>query len=514
MAIKKTDARQTANEIVAKMLQTAQEQEKARNPPMSERVENYLKDRVTWSGTKMVLPADPKKMSVPEARKHLDLLEADMNAEMKVHEIIDAFPLEGANAFSVAMGRRYGWAQSVPTPGFFGDRPPAIVSLPVGVNQTRQVIWGSFKIPGVDGRLVTERAALNGRMVFAIGGVVKKHCMEEVKLLADMTRDIVKNESIYRGQAINLPMTGADINFDDPPTFMDTSRVDASQVVFGRDLQRQIDTSIFAPLRYTDACREAGIPLKRGVLLEGPYGCGKTLVSYVTAQEATKAGWTYVSIKDARGLGEAIRFARLYQPAVIFCEDVDREVSGDERTHELDAILNTIDGIESKGTDIMVVLTSNHADSINQAMLRPGRLDAIIHVSPPDAAAAARLVGIYGGNMIVAGQDLAPVGEALNGRIPAVIREVVERSKLHAISRAGGGAGSYVTTADLLASADEMNAHLELLNRKPSEPSAADRLAAALTEVLSPAMAKATGVNGVQHDAEVIDLIQEIRERV
>lgn len=271
----------------AKKLETAvaalAAQEKARNPPMSERAENYLKDRLTWGGPKMVLPDDPKKMSVKEAREHLALLEADMNTDVGVSEVVDAFPLEGANAFSVAMGRRYGWAQSVPTPSFFGPRPPTIVSLPVGVNQTRQVIWGSFSVPGIEGRLTTERSILNGRFVFSIGGTVKKHCMDEVKLLADMTRDIVKNESIYRGQAINLPMTDGDINFDDPPTFIDTAGVDAAQVVFGKDLKRQIDTSIFAPLRYTDACRAAGIPLKRGVLLEGPYGCGKTLVSYWSA---------------------------------------------------------------------------------------------------------------------------------------------------------------------------------------------------------------------------------------
>lgn len=495
-----------ASEALAKMLG----QEAARNPNMSERAENYLKDRVEWSGTKMVLPADPKKMSVPEARKHLDLLEADMNAEMAVQEVIDAFPLEGANAFSIALARRYGWAQSVPTPGFFGPKPPMIVSLPIGVNQTRQVIWGSFSIPGIDGRLETSRAVYNGRVVFSISGKVQKHCMDEVKLLADMTRKIVQEESIYRGQAINLVMDHGEIDYNVPPTFMDTTRVDASQVVFGPTLQRQIDTSIFAPLRYTDACRKAGIPLKRGVLLEGPYGCGKTLVSYVTAQEATKAGWTYISIKDARGLDEAIRFARLYQPAVVFCEDVDREVSGDERTHDLDGILNTIDGIESKGTDIMVVLTSNHASTINRAMLRPGRLDAVIHVAPPDAIAATRLVGIYGGTMIVTGEDLTPVGVALAGKIPAVIREVVERSKLFAIARAGGGDGSYVTTADLMDSATEMNEHLALLDKPRDEPSAGEKFAAAFREVIvGPA-----GIASQHEAAEIIELCERIKDEV
>jgi transitional endoplasmic reticulum ATPase len=488
----------------------AADQKKARNPSTEERVENYLKDRVTWSGTKMVLPADPSKMTVKDARKHLDLLEADMNAEMTVNEVIDAFPLEGANAFSIALARRYGWAQSVPTPGFFGPQPPQIISMPIGVGQTRQVIWGSFSIPGIDGHLQCAAVEQYGRRVFVTAGTIKKHCMEEVKLLADMTRQIVREESVYRGQAINLVMNNGRIDYDDPPTFIDTSKVDASQVVFGPTLQRQIDTSIFAPLRHTDACRKAGIPLKRGVLLEGPYGCGKTLVSYVTAQEATRTGWTYVSIKDARGLDEAIRFARQYQPAVVFCEDVDREMAGEDRTHAIDDILNTIDGIESKGTDIMVILTSNHADEINAAMLRPGRLDAVIRVSPPDATAAARLVGIYGGSMIVAGEDLAPVGERLNGRIPAVIREVVERSKLHAINRAGGISGSYVTAGDLLDAAAEMNSHLALLEKPRDEPTPAERLAKALKDVI-------TGAGGLapeSHTAEILELSREIRSEV
>jgi hypothetical protein len=489
----------------------AEAQKKARNPDNSEIAEKALADRIQWSGTKLTLPLDPSKMSVDEGIEYLVAARKDMMEEVAVNEIVDAFPLEGAAAFSTVLARRYGWAHSVPTPGFFGPQPPKIVSMPIGVNETRQIMWGSFEVPGIKGRLQTSLGTHNGRHVFMIAGVVLKGSLDEVKLIADEVRRVVREESVYRGQAINLIMDGnGNIQYNEPPTFMDTSRVDASQVVFGAGLQRQIDTSIFAPLRYTDACRKAGIPLKRGILLEGPYGCGKTLVSYVTAQEATKAGWTYVSIKDARALGEAIKFARLYQPAVVFCEDVDREVSGEARTHDLDTILNTIDGIESKGTDIMVVLTSNHANTINRAMLRPGRLDAVIHVAPPDAQAAARLVGIYGGMMIVAGQDLAPVGVALAGKIPAVIREVVERSKLFAISRAGGGDGSYVTTADLLDSAEEMNAHLALLEKPRDEPSAGEKFAAAFREVIM----GDKGIASEEHAHDITELCENILREV
>jgi AAA family ATPase len=86
----------------------------------------------------------------------------------------------------------------------------------------------------------------------------------------------------------------------------------------------------------------------------------------------------------------------------------------------------------------MVVMTSNKAYEINQAMIRPGRIDAILHIGPPDAGAVQRLLRAYGRKLIRPDEDLTEAGDILSGRIPAVIREVVERSKLYAISRAPG----------------------------------------------------------------------------
>ena len=72
----------------------------------------------------------------------------------------------------------------------------------------------------------------------------------------------------------------------------------------------------------------------------------------------------------------------------------------------MDEILNVIDGIESKGTEIITVLTTNNLGNITSAMLRPGRLDAIVSVRAPDAKAAQQLVRLYAGTLLAADDDL------------------------------------------------------------------------------------------------------------
>jgi transitional endoplasmic reticulum ATPase len=157
--------------------------------------------------------------------------------------------------------------------------------------------------------------------------------------------------------------------------------------------------------------------------------------------------------------------------AAVFCEDIDRAVHG-ERTIEMDEILNIIDGIDTKSANIMVILTTNHLDNINPAMLRPGRLDAVIDVLPPDGPAVEKLLRVYGGENLAETTNLHQVGELLSGTIPAVIAEVVKRAKLSQLSlQKRGEKVTMLTESALIESASTMQAQLRLLNkdRAPKE---------------------------------------------
>lgn len=391
--------------------------------------------------------------------------------ETKITEVIRTFPWDGAHAFAKAMEKQYGYVTQVPTPGFFGPQPPELRAVEVGVGKTVHVPWGRFTLPGIEGFLQTGMSLMDGQLAFVVMAVVKKKYEKLVKALVDEARAYLIGGSIYRGKAIKIRFTDPEGEDLDPqqiqPKFLDLSQVQRSQLVFSSEVQRQIEHYFFTHILYRTSARELGVPGKRGVLFEGKPGTGKTLTMMVGARLATDKGITVVYSESANDFERVVQFALQYAPAMVVCEDIDRVVSG-ERDIKIDRILNVLDGIETKNQDVTVVLTSNNVDQIQQALLRPGRIDVSIRFQPPDQAAAQKLIRLYGGRLVDSREDLTAVGISLEGQIPAVIREVVERSKLSALYRSQGAIhGLQVTGADLVLAAGSIQEQLSLLNRQP-----------------------------------------------
>ncbi len=449
--------------------------------------------QIEHAGSQIILPESPTPMSLGTAIETLTRKKAEEEQTISVAEQIDAFPKDGAVAFQKAMQQMFGWASAVPTPGFFGSRPPQTLDVEVGVNERISVVWGRFELPGIEGYLECAVSRTEAGPRFRLQGEIKRKDFATIRQLAETTREIVARESIYRVKAISLSVDDkGDVDWDDGISFVDVSGVDADDLVLTEANRRQIEASLWTPIERSEVCRRHGIPLKRGILLEGRYGTGKTMTSNITAQKALANGWTFLTIDRVAGLDDALDFAAKYQPCVIFAEDIDRIVSGSERTIDIDDVLNTVDGIGSKGTEIMVVLTTNHIETINRAMLRPGRLDAVISVEPPDAEAARRLLRRYGRTVISQDDPLQAAGEALAGQIPAVIRECVERAKLYAISRAQGEPRG-ITDEDIAAAATDMQPHIALLQQSVEEkrdPSLRDLIDAAIGDRLETLLLK------------------------
>jgi transitional endoplasmic reticulum ATPase len=278
--------------------------------------------------------------------------------------------------------------------------------------------------------------------VFVLSATVKRKDEPVIRELFTSLREYLKTHSIYRGKAIKIRFRDDDGDTIPmpQPEFMDVADVDPDGLLLNKDLMASINANLFTPITRVADCIQNGIKVKRGVLLGGNYGTGKTLAATVAAHLAQKHGITFVYTPRANELGDAIAFAKQYQsPAcVVFCEDIDREMTG-ERSVKIDDILNILDGVDTKSENIITVLTTNHLEKVNQAMLRPGRLDAIISIEAPDAETAERLVRHYGGNAIDEAEDLVEVGVALQGQIPAVIEETVKRAKLYNLSLIDSG---------------------------------------------------------------------------
>ncbi len=424
---------------------------------------------VVHHGEKLTIP---EGMTVKQAINLLQRREKYLNTYVNISEKFDVFPFDGAYALSQVIIKRYGWAEGVPIPGMFGETKPQVLKIPSSPTEKVDVPWGQFSLPNINGKLSTgiDRSQ-NGRAVFVLNAEVKREAEPTIRALFDDLREYLRHNSLYRGKAIKIRFrddAGEPVAMPEPE-FMDLSGIHPEGLILNDDLAASLNANLFTPITRVKDCMQNGIKVKRGILLGGNYGTGKTLAATVAAKLAQDNGITYVYTPRANELGDAIAFAKQYQsPAcVVFCEDIDRQVTG-ARTVEMDDILNILDGIDTKSENIITVLTTNHLDHVNQAMLRPGRLDAIINVEEPDAKTAERLVRHYGGNAINEEEDLTEVGEALQGQIPAVIEESVKRAKLFQLALLPEGHAVKDISAQALRQASvTMTTQINLLAEKP-----------------------------------------------
>jgi transitional endoplasmic reticulum ATPase len=423
--------------------------------------ESHTADVVRHDG-QILLPND---MSIDDAMATLKRRKEYEEQMVSVNREFNFFHLDGARALIIAIEEKYGWAEAADS--FWN--PPSSIQVQVSPTESVSVPWGKFELPNIKGSVTCDVGHKDQQHVFVLNAYVARKHEPEIKALGDRVAAIVAENSIYRGKALKINMDAEnqhECGALPPPEFMDLSGVYVDELIFSEDVKDAIDTNVFTPVRNYEECKAAGIPFKRGVALVGPYGTGKTLAASVLAKYAVENNITFLYCESAEHLAACIGFSQQYGRAVVFCEDIDKVMAG-ERDLNMDDILNTVDGIESKSSEIMIVLTSNHPEKINPAMLRPGRLDAVIDVQPPDGPAVEKLIRLYGRGLVPFSADLTIVGEALSGQIPAVIREVVERAKLSAIRLKMKDEAGFplLTETALLDAAASMNMQLALLNK-------------------------------------------------
>lgn len=167
---------------------------------------------------------------------------------------------------------------------------------------------------------------------------------------------------------------------------------------------RQLREMVEWPITHSEIFARLGVIPPRGVLLYGPPGCSKTLLAKALA---TEAGLNFLSVKgpelfnkyvgeSERAIRELFRKAQSAAPSIIFFDEIDAlsmargngEAGGDR---VLTTLLTELDGIESLKSVITLAAT-NRPDVIDPALMRPGRLDRLIYVGPPDYEARRRIL--------------------------------------------------------------------------------------------------------------------------
>jgi cell division protease FtsH len=181
--------------------------------------------------------------------------------------------------------------------------------------------------------------------------------------------------------------------------------------IAGSDEAKEELREVVDYLRDRRRFRELGARVPKGILLHGPPGTGKTLLAKAVAHES---GATFYSqsaasfIEMFAGLGAArirrlFRMARKHAPAIVFIDELDAvgghrgmDISG-ERDQTLNQLLVEMDGFTGRD-DVVVIAASNLLDKLDPALLRPGRFDRQIFVSPPDVSGRERILTVHSRN--------------------------------------------------------------------------------------------------------------------
>ncbi|MGI9098846.1 MAG: ATP-dependent metallopeptidase FtsH/Yme1/Tma family protein [Solirubrobacteraceae bacterium] len=193
-----------------------------------------------------------------------------------------------------------------------------------------------------------------------------------------------------------------------------------------------------------------GARVPKGVLLHGPPGTGKTLLAKAVAHESGAQFFSQSAasfVEMFAGLGAArirrlFREARKHAPAIIFIDELDAvggrrgsDLSG-EREQTLNQLLVEMDGFNTSG-DLVVMAASNLLEKLDPALLRPGRFDRQVFVSPPDVSGRERILEVHTRDKPLADVDLAEVAAQTSGLTGADLANLCNEAAIRCVRRAG-----------------------------------------------------------------------------
>lgn len=460
-------------------------------------------DDILFEGTQLIIP---ENMSISQAQRFLEKKLKELEKVTTFSNTFNYRPWDGAYSMWNVLKRTFGAVAHKDSieKTMFGkmEAPPKMFSIPIGVNKREQVPWGRFELPFLPGVLFeTEGFAHRekGSLFHLTATGPKKYRFEIQGIFALIERELEAN-SMYRGKAFD----GQDM-----PEFIDVHSVDRNRVVYSEEVMTQLEANIWAQLRHTGEFEKLGIPLKRAVLIHGPFGTGKTLAALLTGQEAIANGWTFIKARPGRDdLAAVLQTARLYEPSVVFYEDIDQIASSDDGG--IQKLLDDFDGIEAKGTRILCVLTTNYPEKIHKGMARPGRLDAMIEINELDQQGVERLVRTRIEDMLAEEIDWADVFEAAREYKPAFVTEAADRTIRYLVAQNGTADGMLVETHHLVSAMEGLRPQYDVMTGAKDH---AER--DPLSTVLERSIARVVQEHGVDYDTQGAPLrpIDEYVER-
>jgi len=280
-------------------------------------------------------------------------------------------------------------------------------------------------------------------------------------------RQLTVDRNVFRGHVITF---GGEVFGRDRGAmlrFLDRPQLDRAEVVLPPALLDGIERQVLGVARHAGRLLASGQHLKRGVLLHGAPGTGKTHTIRYLLGRLPAVTAVVISGYALQWIAEACSVARVLQPSMVVIEDVDliAEERGPLRGQHplLFQLLNEMDGL-GEDIDVTFLLTTNRADLLEAALAaRPGRVDHAARLPLPDADARRRLLELYRGRLVLDLSDPETVIKRTEGVTASFLKELLRRAALFAAEAApaeptagSGTAPLHISDAHLDAALDQL----------------------------------------------------------
>jgi hypothetical protein len=242
--------------------------------------------------------------------------------------------------------------------------------------------------------------------------------------------------NVYRGHLLDVtmnPMGGVSLGFMDPPG------LSRDQVVLPESVMERIERHASAIGENRQALLRVGQHLKRGLLLFGPPGTGKTHATRYLVGRMVGTTRLVLTGRVLGAVGSVAELARDLAPSVLVLEDVD--LVAEDRTFGMGSnpvlfdLLDAMDGA-APDADLLFLLTTNRADLLEPALAaRPGRVDLAVEIALPDRDARGRLLDLYGREvpLSVTPEERRDAVERTEGVTASFLKELIRRAVLEAL---------------------------------------------------------------------------------
>jgi ATP-dependent 26S proteasome regulatory subunit len=336
-----------------------------------------------------------------------------------------------------------------------GQRAPRYRSVPVSPSESRAVLEEGYypayyaveRVPLVVG--VAQRDEL---VVWVHSRAVDRD------LAAKFFEQVDDQPKLYLGQVIKLTPEGY-------PQFMSVPEARFHQdVILDPTVQSEIERHVLRFSERETAYRAAGLPFRRGLILAGPPGVGKTQIFRALTHEL---GGRYTVVWVTSGtiswectVSDVFTFARALRPTLLLWEDLDLTVQDrapGRSTRELGELLAQLDGAES-AEGMITCASTNDVSALDKALsARPSRFDCVLHLAPPGLAARLRMLRRFASGIEHLEADLDLVAERTDGYTGAYLKELVVGAFTCALDEADDAHAPTVSTHHFLQALEQLD---------------------------------------------------------